>query len=212
MYSKRITVLIFLALFLASNKDLSSANENGKESQVMNSNSLGMRDAPDTMCGPHCLWQIAYTFGKNYSLGAIRNLCGTDAEKGTSMSGMVKASRSIGLKAKAVKTDIYYLKGCLHIPILLMDYGGINHFVIFDKIEGDQIKILDGPNYKTFPLKKLKSIWNGYAIIIGNYENRQTDRLQRYFGTCLQISGLLILLIATTYGVRFAYLHSTKRQ
>lgn len=197
MHSKRIHILIFLALFLASNKDLNSANENGKKSQVMYSNSLGARDVPDTMCGPHCLWQIAYTFGKSYSLGAIRNLCGTDAENGTSISGMVKAGRLIGLKAKAVKTDIYYLKGCSYIPIMLLHFDRINHFAIFDRIEGEQVKLLDGPNYKTLPLEQLKSIWKGYAILISDKEFEPKSYVPNvHRGTLIQIFGLFVILIA----------------
>ena len=197
IHIKKFHILIFLAFFLASNKDLKSANEIGKKSQVMYSNNLAGRDVPDTMCGPHCLWQVARTFGKSYSLGAIRNLCGTDAVNGTSVSAMVKASRSIGLKAKAVKTDMYYLKRCSYIPIVLLHYDRMNHFVIFDRLEGEQVELLDGPNYKALPLEQLKSTWKGYVILISDKEFELKSSVPNVSrGTLIQIFGVFVILIA----------------
>lgn len=203
IHLKKSHILIFLAFVLASNKDLRSANEIVKKSQVMYSNSLAMRDVPDTMCGPHCLWQIARTFGKSYSLGAIRNLCGTDAASGTSVSAMVKASRSIGLKAKAVKTDMYYLKRCSYISVMLLHYDRINHFVIFDRVEGEQVKLLDGSNYKALPLEQLKSTWKGYVILISDKEFvPKSSGPNVHRGTLIQIFGLLVILIALIFIIK----------
>ena len=60
--------------------------------------------------------------------------------------------------------------------------------------------------------EELKSMWDGYAILIGHNRDQRTDYSRWYFGAGSQISGLLILLVGVAYAAKFAYLHSLERQ
>jgi ATP-binding cassette subfamily B protein len=166
----------------------------------------------DMMCGPNCLWQISRAFGKMYSLGSIGNMAGTNLQNGTPVKGMVDAARKMGLQAQAVKVNIKTLSRDSRIAILLLNLREGNHYAILDKIENNKVRLLDSDKFRTLSIRELQSIWKGYAILIGDQENHRKDRFQRYFGRGLQISGLLILLVVVTYGVKSTYIYLSKRQ
>ena len=53
-------------------------------------------------CGAACLAMTLSHFGSHLSIAKIREIAGTDRE-GTSLKGMLEASKKLGLNAKAVK-------------------------------------------------------------------------------------------------------------
>lgn len=167
-------------------------------------------DELDVLCGPNCLQQIAYAYGENYSLQVIINMAGTNPKDGTSIKGMVDAASKMGLRAMPVKINIKSLIELKCVVILLLRSENIGHYVIFDKIEDGQIRILDGYKFRNLSTRELQSIWDGYAILIGDYENINSNNTRRYIGQGLQISGLLILIILAIYGIKNTFMHLSK--
>ena len=152
---------------------------------------------PDSYCGPRCLWQIAYVYGRNYSLNAIASLADTQIERGTTLEGMVEACTKMGLEAKVVKTNIRALARESRVAIMLLYFtGGENgHYVILDKIDGTQVRLIDGNSFRHLSLKQLELVWrDGYAILIGHNDNSGTGRLKLHMGGALKASGALTLL------------------
>lgn len=74
--------------------------------------------ADNIMCGPNCLWQIAYLYGKEYQLGGLRSLAGTKPYKGASVAGMLQALSSMKIPARAVRLDIGQLKAIDGVVVL----------------------------------------------------------------------------------------------
>lgn len=166
----------------------------------------------NTMCGPNCVWQIARASGKDCSPRDMAESAGTNPFRGTTVQGLVEAARKIGLQAKAVKTNIKVLAQDPPVAILLLTVKKVKHYVILDKTENGNVRLLDGDGFRNISVHQLESIWEGYAILIGDHEGTGADSLERYFGTGLQISGLLILLVVATYDVKCAYSYLSKRQ
>ena len=166
----------------------------------------------NTMCGPNCVWQIAKAFGKDFTPKEIADFAGTNTNRGTTIKGIVEACKKIGLPVEAVKTNLQELTADPRVPILLLDDNNLMHYVILDNIGEDKVCLLDGSKFRDISIKELKSIWDGYAILVGNNDKPLKERIQRYFGRSLQISGLLILLVVTIYSVRSVYTYMTKRQ
>ena len=213
MTNRRVIWVTFICLFTFSTEArpdaVAPATEHDTSSHSSPGNSMFLLD---NMCGPNCIWQIAKAFGMDCNFKSIAELAGTDVRRGTTVKGIVNACKKIGLPAEAVKTNLRKLARDSRVAILLLDTGDIMHYVILDRIGEDQVRLLDAHKSRNISVKELQSMWNGYAILIGHHEGQRADCTHWSLGTGLQISGLLILLAVTIYGVRFLYLLSTKRQ
>ena len=166
----------------------------------------------EVMCGPQSLWQIAHVYGRKESLNTVATMAGTHLQYGTTVKGMVEAAEKMGLQATVMKTNVNALSQDQRVAILLLTKRTINHYVILDKIENDSVRLLDGIKFIDLSIKELKSIWDGYTIFIGNKGHHRTDHFQRCFARCLQISGLLILLVVTTYAIKSTYSYLSNRK
>lgn len=95
---------------------------------------------PDMMdCGPTCLRMIARSFGKNFSLQRLRELCGINRE-GVSLLGIAEAAEKIGLRTTAAKLTYEILLEA-DLPCIL--HWRQNHFVVLYKIHRDKHYIAD---------------------------------------------------------------------
>jgi len=139
-------------------------------------------------------------------------MAGTNLHNGTPVKGMVESARKMGLQAQAVKVNIKTLSRDSRIAILLLNLREGNHYAILDKIENNKVRLLDSDKFRNLSIRELQSIWNGYAILIGDEVNHRPDHIRRYFGTILQISGLLMLLVSAIYGGTYTYQYLSKRQ
>lgn len=84
-----------------------------------------------TDCGPACLATIAKQKGIYISIAQLRKLAGTD-KQGTNIYGMLKAAKSIGFYAKAVKGNEKALQTKIPLPCIAhmsMSEGGF-HYVV----------------------------------------------------------------------------------
>jgi len=151
----------------------------------------------DMMCGPNCLWQITYAYGKDYSLRELKDMSSTDMIKGTTIEGMCEAVRQMGLQVQAVQGDVEALRRDSRTAVLLVNLGTYNHYLILDRIDKNMVRLLDGGRFVDMTVKELRSIWKGYMIFVGNGGGYvQSTRLFRYTGLTLQISSVLVLLVA----------------
>lgn len=95
---------------------------------------------PDMMdCGPTCLRMIAKSFGKNFSLQRLRELCGINRE-GVSLLGIAEAAEKIGLRTTAAKLTYEILLEA-DLPCIL--HWRQNHFVVLYKIHRGKHYIAD---------------------------------------------------------------------
>ena len=105
------------------------------------------RQFDETDCGAACLAMIATYYGSRHSLTYIRELAGTD-RKGTNLDGMVKASKEIGLEARALKGTMEVFTRELPVPFIAHvaipgEYGVLLHYIIVKQIKKNHVVIWD---------------------------------------------------------------------
>ncbi len=189
-----ISFILFLFTVAYSNT-VSDSSKNIASPSHSNSDVLRL----DTMCGPNCLWQIAKAFGKDCTPLDIAKYAGTDVYRGTNIKGLLEACKRIGLPAEAVQTDLKRLNEDPRVAVLLLNTGKLNHFVILDKINDSKVRLLDSTRFREMSFNDLKSIWDGYAILVGRSNINQLGQVHRYVGRSFQISGLLIFFVLAMY-------------
>lgn len=99
-------------------------------------------------CGPACLQMIAHHFGKEYSLGYLREQSYLTKD-GVSFLGISQAAETIGMETLSVKFGMETLLKERFVPIVL--HWNQNHFVVLYRIKKNwkgqhQFKIAD-PRY-----------------------------------------------------------------
>jgi ATP-binding cassette subfamily B protein len=83
-------------------------------------------------CGPACLQMIANFFGKEYSLGYLREQCYLTKD-GVSLLGISQAAETIGIESISVKLGLETLLKEKFTPIIL--HWNENHFVVLHQIK-----------------------------------------------------------------------------
>jgi ABC-type bacteriocin/lantibiotic exporter with double-glycine peptidase domain len=151
---------------------------------------------PDVMCGPNCLWQISHAFGKSYSLGAIKHMAGTTLTGGTTIDGMLNATRAMGLRAVAVKTDLAMLARDPRTAILLLQFDYGNHYVILDQVGKSGVRLLDADRFRFMSTQEFASLWDGHAILISRNAPPDQHRFRTCLGGVLRATGWLLTLVA----------------
>jgi ABC-type bacteriocin/lantibiotic exporter with double-glycine peptidase domain len=162
----------------------------------------GVRKAPEApagkavlfranaVCGPNCLWQVAKACGVECSLNEIATSAGTDSFRGTTVEGMLRACRQIGLPAAAVRTGLENVAADPRVAILLLNADRFAHYAILDSVGQQNVRLLDGSQFRELPIHGLKDVWTGVAILVGD----PPRRTNAHVGAALQRIGLAIVL------------------
>lgn len=119
-------------------------------------------------CGAACLAMTLSHFGSHLSIAKIREIAGTDRE-GTSLKGMLEASKKLGLNAKAVKGNEQIFSKKFPVPLIahLQYQNGNNHFVVISKINEKNVWIYDPAIGKiSYEKEEFLKIWSGYLLLI----------------------------------------------
>lgn len=119
-------------------------------------------------CGAACLAMTLSHFGSHLSIAKIREIAGTDRE-GTSLKGMLEASKKLGLNAKAVKGNEQIFSKKFPVPLIahLQYQNGNNHFVVISKINEKNVWIYDPAIGKiSYKKEEFLKIWSGYLLLI----------------------------------------------
>ena len=119
-------------------------------------------------CGAACLAMIASHFGSHLSITKIREAAGTDRE-GTSLKGMLEASKKLNLDAKAVKGNEQIFSPKFPAPVIahLQYQNGSNHFVVISKINEKRVWVYDPAIGKvSYKKEEFLEFWSGYLILI----------------------------------------------
>src|SRR5688572_28547590 len=92
-----------------------------------------------TDCGPTCLAMVLAYFGREVRIEELREAmgCGRD---GVSAFAILEAARIYNLNARGVKVE---LKDLARLPRPAILHWGFDHFVIFDRVSGDRVHVVD---------------------------------------------------------------------
>jgi hypothetical protein len=129
-----------------------------------------VRRGPGGNCGPRALLFAAGELGVKSDVATLAKVAGTDAN-GTNLEGLVKAAKTIGLKAEGVQMDRDALAR-LATPAVAWWEG--NHFVAVLRISenaftGEVSAIVHDPNEKEakpLPLDKLLAQSGGILLVL----------------------------------------------
>src|SRR5882762_2861870 len=103
--------------------------------------SVKQRDWSD--CGVACLAAIASHYDMRLSVALIRQLTGTD-QSGTTIFGLVQASKNLGFIAKAVKAQADELQGIAFPAIAhVMVRETFFHYVVVLKLTKRRVTVMD---------------------------------------------------------------------
>ena len=120
----------------------------------------------NVMCGPNCLWLAAKSYNITVSLKKLRYFADTDPDHGTSLTGMLKGLRHIGLEPLLIKTDWTGMTPIKRPAILLLSQPLGGHYVFLEHIDSKTIRVIDAPERVTWTRRQFSSRFTGYAIVV----------------------------------------------
>ena len=87
---------------------------------------------------------ISQYFGKCVSIPKLREYAKTD-KSGTNLFGMIKAGEKIGLNLNCVQANSVEELQNIEYPSIvnIINQQGYHHFVVLDKIKGDNVYVVD---------------------------------------------------------------------
>ncbi len=122
------------------------------------------RLASQADCGPRALLLLCPQFGVHTTLDRLRKQAGTTAV-GTSMQGLARAAKSIGLKAQGVQMDRQAVEQ-ISDPAIVW-YDG-NHYLALLSVNGEQATVHD-PNKSSeeiLPVNELLGRSEGFLLTL----------------------------------------------
>lgn len=171
-----------------------------------------------TDCGAACIAIIAKRYGLKIPLLRIRQEAGTDSE-GTSVYGIVQASKKLGFDAKAVKVseqkEIFE-----NLPVPLIAHVVIDnvllHYVVVHKVSKNFILIADpAKGIVKYQHKEFFDIWTGILILMpptSSFKkgNETKNIFERFWGLIKMQKILLVKifiasLLITIFGIGISF-------
>ena len=131
------------------------------------------------MCGPYCLWLAAKSFNITTTLNKLRYFAETQPHKGTSLEGMLKALRQIGLEPLLTRTTWTGLNTISNPTILLLGQPPNGHYVFLERITPRSITIIDPPHRRHWSRTQFMAEFAGYAIVVCKDANDR-DRIEKH--------------------------------
>jgi ATP-binding cassette subfamily B protein len=98
-----------------------------------------VRQLAATDCGAACLAMVLGYYGRQATLDEVRQVTGSSRD-GISARILLDAGRKLGLRGRAISIDLNRLPFLPSASVLHWDF---NHYVVFERLVGDQVQILD---------------------------------------------------------------------
>lgn len=147
---------------------------------------IRQRDATD--CGAACLASVAAYYGLYVPVTRIRQYAGTD-KQGTSLYGLMEASKRLRFQAKGAKAHPEHLPE-IPLPAIFHQIGesGMQHFVVVYRMKKSRIQYMDPSRGKMIlqPVTAFKNQWSGVVLLLLPEteflrENQLTPVLKRFW-------------------------------
>ena len=150
--------------------------------------SVKQRDHYD--CGVACLAAVASHYDMRLSVAQIRQLTGTD-QNGTSIFGLVQASKQLGFIARAVKAQTEELSGIAFPAIAHVVLEGKRfHYVAVLKIKKSRVTVMDPATgrFSRYPIHQFQQMWTGMLVLMAPGTSfRPSDQRSSRFAWYLQL-------------------------
>ncbi|NBD12972.1 peptidase domain-containing ABC transporter [Corallococcus silvisoli] len=134
-------------------------------------------------CGIASLAMVLTYFGRPTALEELRELV-APSRSGVSARDLLETGRLFGLRGRGVALDIKDLEFLDPGTILHWD---LNHYVVFERYEGDSIRIVDpAMGRRTVPLEQVRRSLSGVGLLFEPTEALRPARAQRSAWEVLQ--------------------------
>ncbi len=161
-----------------------------------------------TDCGAASLCMVMAFHGKEVKLAEVREAMGIGRD-GVSAKSILDTAEKYGMAGRGIKVDINQIKLLKTATILHWEF---NHFVVFDKIVKDGVRIVDpatGP--RDVPLAQFAKAFTGVAIELTptprlTAQKYEKGRLKRYVNELLSEKGLFSRIIIISLFLRLVAL------
>ena len=127
---------------------------------------IKQRDCSD--CGVACLAAVASHYDMRLSVAQVRQLTGTD-QGGTTIFGLVQASKSLGFIAKAVKADADELSDIAFPAIAhVMLRHAQFHYVVLLKMNKKRVTVMDPATgrFSKHSIHQFHQMWTGVLVLM----------------------------------------------
>lgn len=181
-----------------------------------------VRQHDEKDCGPACLCSVSEVYGRHLPIARARQLAGTDMH-GTTVYGMAKAAKELGLEAiplKGAPADLEreWNSGRVSLPMIAhtITPNGTQHYVVALALRGDDLVLADPAHGKRIvSLDAFFAQWSGIAIALSgdlaSEESYGSVSLAHLFGGLLRgnlalvVAAIVMSLILTAIGVACAF-------
>jgi len=162
-----------------------------------------IRQRDTTDCGAACLASVAAYYGFHVPVSRIRQYAGTD-KQGTSLYGLMEASKRLRLQAKGAKATVNNLREIPFPSIFhLILESGMQHFVVVYRMGKTRIRIMDPAKGKMIrqPVAAFKKQWSGVVLLLlpeaqFRRENQQTAAFKRFWKLISPHRSMLVQALA----------------
>ena len=114
-------------------------------------------------CGAACLAMVTRHFGRDVSIGHVRQAVGTTVD-GTSLLGITRGASALGMAARSVKVSKSRLD---QLPLPAIVHWGGNHWVVLYDVGRHRVRIADpARGLRRIPRETFASTWSGYAAVL----------------------------------------------
>jgi ATP-binding cassette subfamily B protein len=114
-------------------------------------------------CGAACLAMVTRHFGRDVSIGHVRQAVGTTVD-GTSLLGITRGARALGMEARSVKVSKSRLD---ELPMPAIVHWSGNHWVVLYDVGRRRVRIADpARGLRRIPRETFASTWSGYAAVL----------------------------------------------
>lgn len=134
-------------------------------------------------CGAACLAMICKHYKSYYSIAQIRQIAGTDRD-GTSLRGLITASKKSGLEAKAAKGNENIFSKDFSVPFIahIKVKEKYNHFVVVYRISDKKIYVANpAGQFEKYTKEEFIKIWTGYLVLISPTPEFKISKKQNMF-------------------------------
>lgn len=141
-------------------------------------------------CGVACLAAVASHYDMRLSVAQVRQLTGTD-QSGTTIFGLVEASKNLGFIAKAVKADADELldvafPAIAHVILRETQF----HYVVLLKINKKRVTVMDPATgrFSKHSIHQFQQMWTGVLVLMApGISFQPSDQRHSRFAWYLQL-------------------------
>lgn len=135
-----------------------------------------VRQLSATDCGAACLCMVLGYYGREMTLDEAREVTGPGRD-GISARTLLDAGRRLGLRGRAVSVDLDRLP---HLPRACVLHWDFNHYVIFERLSGNKVHIIDpAQGRRVLSLEGFSRHFTGVVLLFEPTEDFQRMAMPR---------------------------------